>query len=40
MAEVLQIKAQDQTPWERFDLLYTPVYNDGPANEKAIGRCD
>ncbi|MEO0477591.1 MAG: glutamate synthase central domain-containing protein, partial [Planctomycetota bacterium] len=36
MAEVLKIKGQDQTPWDRFDILYRPVYGDGPANEKAL----
>ena len=36
MTDVLKIKNQDVTPWACFDLLYTPVYDDGPANEKAL----
>lgn len=36
MSDMLKIKAQDLTPWARFDILYTPVFNDGPANEAAL----
>ncbi|MEM6634557.1 MAG: glutamate synthase-related protein [Pseudomonadota bacterium] len=36
MADILKIKAQDETPWERFDILYAPVFGDGPANEAAL----
>ncbi|MEM9912592.1 MAG: glutamate synthase-related protein, partial [Pseudomonadota bacterium] len=36
MADMLKIKAQKETPWERFDILYEPVYGDGPANEAAL----
>ncbi|MEM6550807.1 MAG: glutamate synthase-related protein, partial [Planctomycetota bacterium] len=36
MTDILKIKAQDKTPWARFDLLYTPVFDDAPANEKAL----
>ena len=36
MSDVLKIKAQDVTPWDRFDMLYEPVYGNGPANERAL----
>ncbi|PID37451.1 MAG: glutamate synthase large subunit [Rhodobacterales bacterium] len=36
MTEVLKIKAQDETPWDRFDMLYTPVYGDAAGNERAL----
>ncbi|MEM1162533.1 MAG: glutamate synthase-related protein, partial [Pseudomonadota bacterium] len=36
MADVLKIKAQTVTPWDRFDLLYSAVFDDGPANEAAL----
>ncbi|MEM9584061.1 MAG: glutamate synthase-related protein [Pseudomonadota bacterium] len=36
MTDMLKIKAQDQTPWARFDTLYTPVFQDGAANETAL----
>ncbi|MEM1107665.1 MAG: glutamate synthase central domain-containing protein, partial [Planctomycetota bacterium] len=36
MTDVLKIKAQDQTPVKTFNLLYKPVFGDGPANEKAL----
>ncbi|MCV6584205.1 MAG: glutamate synthase-related protein [Marinibacterium sp.] len=36
MADMLRIKAQDATPWQRFDMLYAPVFDDGPGNESAL----
>jgi len=36
MADVLKIKAQTETPWDRFDILYTPVFGDARANEAAL----
>ena len=36
MADVLKIKAQTDTPWERFDMLYEPVQADVKANEAAF----
>ncbi|MEM9971082.1 MAG: glutamate synthase-related protein, partial [Pseudomonadota bacterium] len=36
MTDVLKIKAQTETPWDRFDTLYAPVFGDGPANEAAL----
>ncbi|MEO0752022.1 MAG: glutamate synthase-related protein [Pseudomonadota bacterium] len=36
MSDMLKIKAQGETPWDRFDILYEPVYGDGPANERAL----
>ncbi|MEM6408882.1 MAG: glutamate synthase-related protein [Pseudomonadota bacterium] len=36
MADVLKIKAQNETPWDRFDTLYEPVFDDAVANEKAL----
>ncbi|MEM7090681.1 MAG: glutamate synthase central domain-containing protein, partial [Pseudomonadota bacterium] len=36
MSDILKIKAQDATPWARFDILYEPVFGDGPANESAL----
>ena len=36
MGDILKIKAQSETPWARFDILYTPVYGDAEANEAAI----
>ncbi|MEM6696281.1 MAG: glutamate synthase-related protein [Pseudomonadota bacterium] len=36
MADVLKIKAQDETPWDRFDILYEAVFDDGPGNERAL----
>ncbi|MEM6971227.1 MAG: glutamate synthase-related protein [Pseudomonadota bacterium] len=36
MADMLKIKAQNETPWDRFDILYTPVYDDPATNEKAL----
>ncbi|PRY76606.1 glutamate synthase (NADPH/NADH) large chain [Yoonia maritima] len=36
MIDVLKIKAQKDTPWARFDTLYTPVFNDATANEIAL----
>ncbi|MEM9367595.1 MAG: glutamate synthase-related protein [Planctomycetota bacterium] len=33
MTEVLKIKAQTDTPWDRFDLLYEPVFASPAANE-------
>ncbi|WP_428927243.1 glutamate synthase-related protein [Marinibacterium sp. SX1] len=36
MADILRIKAQDSTPWDRFDMLYAPVFGDGPGNEAAL----
>ncbi|MEM1315157.1 MAG: glutamate synthase central domain-containing protein, partial [Pseudomonadota bacterium] len=36
MADVLKIKAQTETPWDRFDILYRPVFDDGAANEAAL----
>ncbi|PIE15062.1 MAG: glutamate synthase large subunit [Rhodobacterales bacterium] len=36
MTEILRIKAQDKTPWARFDMLYSPIFDDPKANEKAL----
>ena len=36
MTDMLKIKAQDATPWARFDILYAPVFEDGPANETSL----
>ena len=36
MADMLKIKAQDLTPWAKFDMLYTPVYGDPAGNEAAL----
>ncbi|MEM9962395.1 MAG: glutamate synthase-related protein [Pseudomonadota bacterium] len=36
MSDMLKIKAQTETPWDRFDILYEPVMGDGPANEQAL----
>ncbi|MEO1795512.1 MAG: glutamate synthase-related protein [Pseudomonadota bacterium] len=36
MSTMLKIKKQDITPWDRFDMLYAPVFHDGPANEQAL----
>ncbi|MEM9061122.1 MAG: glutamate synthase-related protein [Pseudomonadota bacterium] len=36
MADVLKIKAQDITPWDRFDLLYTPIFGDGTGNQASL----
>ena len=36
MADMLKIKAQTDTPWARFDMLYAPVMGDATANEAAL----
>ncbi|WP_106743447.1 glutamate synthase-related protein [Yoonia maritima] len=36
MIDMLKIKAQKDTPWARFDTLYTPVFSDAAANETAL----
>ncbi|KJZ18675.1 GltA [Loktanella sp. S4079] len=36
MVDMLKIKAQTDTPWQRFDTLYAPVFGDGAANERAL----
>ena len=36
MADMLKIKAQTDTPWDRFDILYEPVFDDPAANETAL----
>lgn len=36
MADILKIKAQKITPWDRFDILYAPIYGDAAANEAAL----
>ncbi|WP_417264050.1 glutamate synthase-related protein [Celeribacter sp.] len=36
MADMLKIKAQEDTPWATFNILYTPVFGDGAANERAL----
>ncbi|MEM9247838.1 MAG: glutamate synthase-related protein [Pseudomonadota bacterium] len=36
MADILKIKEQTATPWDRFDMLYGPVFGDGPGNETAL----
>jgi glutamate synthase (NADPH/NADH) large chain len=36
MTDILKIKAQEATPWAKFDTLYAPVFGDGPANEAAL----
>lgn len=45
MADMLKIKSQNVCPIGRFDLLYSPAFNDRPANESALiaaidGLCD
>ncbi|MEM9130461.1 MAG: glutamate synthase central domain-containing protein, partial [Pseudomonadota bacterium] len=36
MSDMLKIKAQTGTPWERFDILFEPVFGDAAANEDAL----
>ncbi|CUH50730.1 glutamate synthase-related protein [Shimia marina] len=36
MTDVLKIKAQTDTPWAKFDILYTPVFDNGAANEASL----
>ncbi|MEM7060534.1 MAG: glutamate synthase-related protein [Pseudomonadota bacterium] len=36
MSDMLKIKAQTETPWDRFDILYEPVFGDSPLNEQAL----
>ncbi|MEM7526935.1 MAG: glutamate synthase-related protein [Pseudomonadota bacterium] len=36
MADMLKIKAQSETPWDQFEILYAPVYGDAKANEAAL----
>ena len=36
IADILKIKAQKLTPWETFDILYTPVFGDSVANEASL----
>lgn len=36
MSEILKIKAQKDTPWQWFDMLYSPQATDGAANQQAL----
>ncbi|MEM1305438.1 MAG: glutamate synthase central domain-containing protein, partial [Planctomycetota bacterium] len=36
MTDMLKIKAQQDTPWDRFDALYEPVFDDAEANEQSL----
>jgi glutamate synthase (NADPH/NADH) large chain len=36
MVDMLKIKAQNATPWARFDMLYAPVFDDSAGNEAAL----
>ncbi|MEM9708889.1 MAG: glutamate synthase-related protein [Pseudomonadota bacterium] len=36
MADMLKIKAQSETPWDRFDTLFEPHFDDPAANERAL----
>ncbi|MEM7473417.1 MAG: glutamate synthase-related protein [Planctomycetota bacterium] len=36
MSQMLKIKAQDETPWDVFGLLYSPVFGDAQANIKSL----
>ncbi|MEM1063234.1 MAG: glutamate synthase central domain-containing protein, partial [Planctomycetota bacterium] len=36
MSEMLKIKGQTDTPWDRFDVLYEPVFGNPAANEAAL----
>ncbi|WP_412550718.1 glutamate synthase-related protein [Shimia sp. MIT910701] len=36
MTDVLKIKAQTDTPWAKFDMLYAPEFDDGAANEASL----
>ncbi|MEM6941274.1 MAG: glutamate synthase-related protein [Pseudomonadota bacterium] len=36
MTDMLKIKAQEATPWARFDMLYEPVFEDMAGNEAAL----
>ncbi|MEM9138610.1 MAG: glutamate synthase central domain-containing protein, partial [Pseudomonadota bacterium] len=36
MSDMLKIKAQNDTPWDRFDTLFAPVFGDAKANEAAL----
>jgi glutamate synthase (NADPH/NADH) large chain len=36
MTDVLKIKAQTDTPWAKFDMLYAPVFDNGTANEASL----
>ncbi|MEL7026186.1 MAG: glutamate synthase-related protein, partial [Pseudomonadota bacterium] len=36
MGDMLKIKAQHDTPWDRFDTLYEPVMDNPGANETAL----
>ncbi len=36
MADVLKIKAQTDTPWDRFDILFAPEFKNAKDNEAAL----
>jgi len=36
MTEMLKIKAQVDTPWAHFDILYEPNLDDGRGNERSL----
>lgn len=36
MSQMLKIKAQQETPWDVFGLLYDPVFRDPQANEASL----
>ncbi|RWR27653.1 glutamate synthase large subunit [Sinirhodobacter populi] len=36
--DMLRIREQPETPVKRFEMLYEPVFGDGPANEAALTR--
>ncbi|MEM1036948.1 MAG: glutamate synthase-related protein [Pseudomonadota bacterium] len=36
MGEILKIKSQTDTPWQSFDMLFEPVFDDAEANESAL----
>ncbi|MEM9437214.1 MAG: glutamate synthase-related protein, partial [Pseudomonadota bacterium] len=36
MSDMLKIKKQTETPWDRFDTLYAPVFDDPKGNEAAL----
>ena len=36
MTDILKIKAQTETPWAQFDILFSPDFNNDSLNEKLI----
>lgn len=36
MADMLKIKAQKETPWDIFETLYTPIFDNAEANQASL----